>query len=481
MKILMASSEVFPYSKTGGLADMTAALAKTLAAAGHQVGLVTPLYAGIQERFPDLARLDWKMNLPLGAEWVSATVFTCNPAPNLTVYFIAQPSLYERKDLYLENGQEFPDNARRFIFYAKAVTHLARYLPWQPELVHLHDWQTALVPLFIRYQALLAGWHNSPATCLTIHNLAYQGVYPHDSYRQTNLPWEYFHAEGAEYYGRFSFLKTGLVFVDQITAVSPTYAREIQTPEQGCGLEGLLRRRNGVLTGILNGADYDDWNTTHNPCLEHPYDVQHLYGKKAEKKRLQKELGLAVAEGVPLFGNIGRLADQKGVDILIGALEEMLDSEMQFVSLGSGAAIYERALRDLHQRFPDKVVVRTEYNHALAHHIEAACDFFLMPSRYEPCGLNQMYSLRYGTIPIVRATGGLADSVIDLRESKTKANGIKFHDYSSLALAKAMLKGMVVYRTPPLLQRMRQNGMKADFSWQATASHYLEVYQKALS
>jgi starch synthase len=296
----------------------------------------------------------------------------------------------------------------------------------------------------------------------------------------TNLPWDYFNPDGAEFYGQMNCLKAGIAYADLVTTVSPRYAREITTPEYGCGLDGLLRKRQDSLVGILNGVDFEEWNTTHNPYLRHPYSVDDLSGKTLNKLDLQKELGLPVNKDIPLFGNISRLIDQKGVDILLGALEEMLSADMQFVVLGTGDPAYENAYRELAQRHPTKVAARIGFNQGLSQRIEAGCDFFTMPSRYEPCGLNQMYSLHYGTVPIVRVTGGLDDSVIDISENQDHADGIKFAEYSGSALAKAIRKALALYAEPELLTHYRINGMTVDFSWEKTARKYSEVYENLL-
>ena len=481
MRILLGSSEVFPYSKTGGLADMVGALAKALAQDGHQVGLVTPLYSGIQERFPALQKLDYDLVLPLGAQWLSARVWTLTPEPSLTMYFIDQPEFYYRRGLYLAEDLTWPENAARFIFLSKCVAHLARYLPWRPEIVHVHDWQTGLVPLFIEHQKMREGWTNAPGSCLTIHNLAYQGSFEPSQYALTNLPWDYYFPAGVEFFGSMCCLKAGIVNAGMLTTVSPRYAREITAPELGCGLDGVLRQRVKSLVGILNGVDYSEWKTVGNPHLAEGYSWPAVRGKKTNKLRLQKELGLPVNPSIPLFGNIGRLAEQKGIDILLAALEAMLAEPLQYVQLGRGEPQFEKALQDLARRYPSQVAVRIGYEEGLPHRIEAGCDFYLMPSRYEPCGLNQLYSLRYGAIPIVRATGGLDDSVVDITEAVDKANGIKFTDYSAPALAKAMRKALVLYQEPHLLNHYRKNGMQADFSWAKTTHQFERVYRAILS
>jgi starch synthase len=479
MKTLLASSEVHPFSKTGGLADMVGALGKALARAGQEVRIVTPLYRGIREKFPALKRENWRFDLPLGPDRVEAGLLSLAVEKNLTVYFVDQPDFYDRAGYYLENDVSYPDNAERFIFFSKCVAHLARFSPWQPDLLHLHDWQASLVPALIRDQRQREGWANPPATCLTIHNLAYQGTFPAGAFALTDLPPEFFTTDRLEFFGFLNCLKAGIVFSDAITTVSPRYAREIMTEEYGCGLDGLLRRRKDCFRGILNGVDYDEWNPATDPFLEKHFSATRLAGKTGAKLALQKETGLPQNKDLPLFATISRLAEQKGVDIQLGALEEMLNAEMQFVLLGSGSTTYERGYHDLAARFPDKVAVRVGYNEGLAHRIEAGCDFYLMPSRFEPSGLNQMYSLRYGAVPVVRATGGLDDSIVDLTEDEEGANGIKFREYSARALAKAVRKALAIYQQPELLRRYRRNAMKADFSWDRTVGEYLKVYQAA--
>ncbi len=481
MRILLASSEVHPYSKTGGLADMVGALAKALARKGHRVGVVTPLYAGIRERFPGVKQLGLSLEFPLGPRRVTAETWGLEPIEGLTVYFVDQPGFYQRAELYQEEGVDYPDNAERFIFFSKAAAHLALHLPWEPEVLHLHDWQAGPAALLIQHQREQAGQGSTPGICLTIHNVAYQGLFPAALYALTNLPWGYFTPKGVEFYGQLSCLKAGIVYADVITTVSPRYAREITTEEMGCGLDGLLRQRNSSLVGILNGVDYEVWNPISDPYLRFSYSATDLSGKQANKLELQREFGLPVEAGIPLFGNVGRLAEQKGVEILLGALEEMLSAGLYFVAIGSGTPAFQKAYQDLMRRHPSQVAVRIGFDEGLSHRIEAGCDFFLMPSRFEPCGLNQMYGLRYGTIPIVRTTGGLDDTVVDVREDLERANGIKFIEYSPSALAKAIRKGLALFEQPELLRRFRLNAMAADVAWDRTVAEYTRVYNAARS
>lgn len=479
MKILLASSEVHPFSKTGGLADMVGALGKALAGAGHEVRVVTPLYRGIRERFREVHPVDWRFELPLGNRRVQAKLWSLATGKGLETNFIEQPDFYDRTSLYQESDFSYADNAERFIFFSKCVAHLARYLPWRADIVHVHDWQTGLVPALILHQRRAEGWGSPPPTCLTIHNLAYQGIFPPITFGLTNLPPDFFTIDGAEFYGHLNCLKAGIAFANVITTVSPRYAREIMTEEFGHGLDGILRRRQKQLFGILNGVDYEEWNPAHDPFLPASYTITKMSGKSVCKSALQRELGLPERLQVPLFGTISRLAEQKGVDIQLGALEEMLNADMQFVLLGSGSSAYERGYSELARRFSSKMAARVDYDEDLAHRIEAGCDFYIMPSRFEPSGLNQMYSLRYGTIPIVRATGGLDDSVIDLTEDTQRANGIKFHEYAARALAKAIRKALALYKEPELLRQYQRNAMKSVFSWEQTVGEYLKAYDAA--
>ncbi|MDP6794771.1 MAG: glycogen synthase GlgA [Verrucomicrobiota bacterium] len=453
MNILHASSEVFPYSKTGGLADATAALAKAQAAAGHTVSIVTPLYPGIAAAFPDLE--------PLGQAEVPAKVWRLEPEPNLTVLFVDEPRWFDRDGLYGHG-----DDAERFIFFSRCVARLAK----RAEIVHSHDWQAALaMPLLGQARV---------GKVFTIHNAAYQGRFPAEKFSLTGLPSDCFDWRQLEFHGDLNLLKGGIVFSDLATTVSPRYAEELLTPEYGCGLEGVFQAKGKALTGVLNGVDYAEWNTTDNPHLAAAYSADAHEGKAANKRALQCELGLSPLDDVPLFGNISRFAEQKGIDLLLGALEERLSdgTAFQFAGLGSGDAGLEEAMRNLTARFPGQVAVKIGFDNGLAHRIEAGSDFFVMPSRFEPCGLNQLYSLRYGAVPVVRATGGLEDSIVDLGQGDETATGIKFADCSVEALRQAIRQAVALYADPPRLAKVRNNGMRADFSWTRTTTEYGRLY-----
>jgi starch synthase len=470
---------------------MVAGLAKAQARAGHEVAVVSPCYPGVRTTARQLEPFDWVADHLLGTDLWRAKVLIERLDDNRTLYFIDQPTFFDRPNLYGERqvqagvarSVDYADNDRRFIFFCKAVAHLARYLPGKPDILHIHDWQTGLVPLLVRDQAsrFPDGWTRPPITVFGLHNIGYQGVFPRSAYPLTNLPWCYFHPEGVEFNGNYNSLKTGLVYADRLVTVSPTYAREIQRPDQGRGLDGVIRARQTCLDGILNGVDYDEWNTDRNPRLAAPYSAADMTGKPANKATLQARLGLPVQPDVPLFATITRLdPEQKGVDILYTALVEMLAHNLQFVLLGNGDPAWENRYTELQRRHPSRVAVQLKFDVDLSHLIEAGADFLLMPSRYEPCGLNQLYSLRYATVPVVRATGGLVDSVLDITDDPNLANGIKFTDYSTAALAKAIRKALALYAEPDLLRHYRLNGMEADFSWDRSAAQYTALYQRLI-
>lgn len=477
MHVLLAASELHPYSKTGGLADAVGSLGRALARLGVRVTAVTPLYRGLEARLGPARGPAWRMDVGLGSDWVSGEFVRHREASGMEVWFVRQDAFFDRPGLYGTPQGDYADNARRFLFLSKAALMAARHAPERVDVVHAHDWQTGMVPLLLHHARVSGRWAAAPRTLFTIHNLAYQGGFAAEAWADTGLPWSWFHLESAAHGGGVNFLKAGLCLADALSTVSPRYAREICTAEHGWGLDGVLRRREHDLTGILNGVDYGEWNTTANPALAHPYDAADLGGKALDKAALQRELGLVEDAAVPLFANVSRLTGQKGCDLLLAALEALLPSErLQFALLGSGDAVLERTFHDLATRFPGRVAARIGFDPALAHRMEAGSDFYVMPSRFEPCGLNQLYSLRYGSIPVVRATGGLADSVVDARDDAARATGIHFHDASPEALAWAMRKAMALHATPEAAAHFRRNGMNQDFSWERQAAEYLRLY-----
>ena len=468
MNILQVSSEVFPYSKTGGLGDMTASLAKAQAEAGHHVTIATPLYKGIRESFESLKPSGIELSILIGQKKKTAKIWQLYPKKNLTILFVDQPDFFDRETIY---GQE--DDAERYIYFSKVVAHLAVLNEFNFEIVHAHDWPSALE------MPLLSIIGRSIKKVFTIHNAAYQGRFSGDKFELTGLPKSFFNWEQMEYYNDINLLKGGITFADLVTAVSPQYAKEIVSPEFGCGLEEVFKAKSSNIFGVLNGVDYSEWNTTNNPYLVAPYSADSPSKKAENKIALQHELGLREQSDIPLFGNISRFAEQKGIDILIEALQHRLNTGavFQFAGLGNGDLSLESAMKALSERYPNQIAIRIGYDTRLAHIIEAGTDFFVMPSRFEPCGLNQLYSLRYGSVPIVRATGGLENSIIDLQPRIDIATGIKFVEPSPTALSQALDIALELYHDKSRLYKVRDNGMRADFSWDRTIIEYDRLYK----
>jgi starch synthase len=473
-KILFVSSEAHPLIKTGGLADVSGSLPKALAELSQDVRLVLPNYQGIKSDkdvcFLCSLRVDNRdVNL----------LETQLPDSEITVWLVDYPKFYHRPgNPYLDGlGNSWTDNADRFALFCRIAVEVAMNranLDWQPDIVHCNDWQSGLVP------ALLSLEVDPPASVFTIHNLAYQGLFPAESIQGLSLPGQLWHPEGLEFYHMLSFIKGGLVYADHITTVSPTYALEIQTPAFGYGLEGLLLHRKDVLKGIINGIDLEVWNPETDPLIPQHYRIASLADKQYNKSEIQRKFALPVNDHIPLFGLIGRLVEQKGIDLIIDCLPDMLSMPMQLVLLGSGDKIYEQRLQNLAHVYPDKMAITLGYDEPLAHLIEAGSDVFLMPSRFEPCGLNQMYSQRYGTLPIVRKTGGLADTVVDtLPETiaDRTATGFVFNEASASSLLEAIKRAMILYSDKKAWATIQTNAMKKDFSWRHSAEQYLMLYR----
>tara|TARA_B100000959_G_scaffold228626_1_gene243999 strand:+ start:199 stop:1659 length:1461 start_codon:yes stop_codon:yes gene_type:complete len=478
MHILQATSEFYPYSKTGGLADMVAGLSGALADMGHEVTIVTPLYRGIKKNYPKIKPTRHTLRIPMGRRVVNARVQKISPQQNLTVLFVEQPKYYDREGIYMEKGSGYADNPDRFIFFSKAVIELANIQQKRPDVIHCHDWQAGLIPLLQLDGGKSKKQNPRPGTCMTIHNLAYQGNCDAKNYQLANLPKSYFKPSGVEYYGQLNFLKAGLIFSDQLATVSPQYATEIMTPQFGEGLDGVLRQRANDMSGILNGVNYRQWRTTGNPHLPFEYSAHDLSGKYKNKVALIRELGLQSPRKMPpLYAYVGRLADQKGVDLMLEALPDWLGkTDSLFALLGSGEPWMEDRLRQLQEDFPGRACCHIGYSEELAHRIEAAADFFLMPSKFEPCGLNQLYSFRYGTIPIVNNVGGLSDTVNDIRKKQTIGNGFKLAKYSSNCLLQTLRASSAMYANKERLRRIRKRAMLASFDWINAAKSYLKIY-----
>jgi len=477
MRLLFVASECVPFAKTGGLADVLGALPKVLAQRGHEVAVVIPRYKKIETGTTLLPAV----RVTLGRDVHSASIQDGRTLDGVRFYFVDYPPFFDRDQLYTVQGQDYPDNAERFALFARAVIELARRV-FTPDVIHCHDWQSALVPLFLRHEfAADAGVGRIPVV-LTIHNLGYQGVFPADALDRAALPRELFHMEALEFYGQVNYLKGGIVFADYLTTVSRRYAQEIQTPEYGHGLDGILRRRGERLSGILNGVDYEEWSPETDKFLAANYSAANLAGKLECKKDLLGQFQLPTNDlKKPVVGIVSRFAAQKGFDLIAEVADAFLRQNLFLVALGTGEPPYEELFRELAQRFPKKVGVRIAYDNPLAHKIEGGSEMFLMPSRYEPCGLNQIYSLKYGTVPVVRATGGLDDTIEPFDPRSGQGTGFKFSAYSGPALLECLEQALRVYsKDARAWQRLVRNGMQRDFSWNHSAGEYEQLFQRTL-
>ena len=481
MNILFASSEAHPLIKTGGLADVSGSLPRALKTGKQDVRLVMPAYPAAVSRAGRLT-LSGNITLP-GSETPVRLLQGKLPGTSVKLYLIDAPHHFDRPGSpYSDStGKEWPDNAARFALFARAISMLALNqagLDWQPDLVHCNDWQTGLVP------ALLAQQRQRPATLFTIHNLAYQGLFDRKIFDSLSLPADWWSLDKLEFHQQLSFIKGGLVYADWITTVSPTYAREIRTPAFGCGLAGLLSHRKENLTGILNGVDYQVWSPNTDNLIAQKFTARTLERKLANKQALQKTFGLPQRADLPLLGHVGRLVEQKGLDLVLKLIPKLVKRSLQLVVLGTGQPKLETALRQAALKYPGQIAVRIEYDEQLSHLLEAGSDIFLMPSRFEPCGLNQIYSLRYGTPPIVRNTGGLADTIVDTNAATLadgSANGFSFDKISPTALLAAIDRAMDCYADTDTWRQLQTNGMAADYSWSQSAKAYMSLYAKVLN
>jgi starch synthase len=475
LSVLHIASEVTPFLPNSGLADVCAALPRALARAGAKVTVVMPRYRAIAPERHSLARRLDPIAVPLGDRVEKVTLYEGRlPGGHVNVYFLDHP-FFQREGIYGEGGADYPDNGQRFALLSRGALEVARHLDRWPDVVHGHDWQAGLAMLFAKRAAL---GKPAPATVFTIHNLAFQGLCPRSLVTELDLGADAFTPETGEFFGQLSLLKVGIAFADRLTTVSPRYAREIQTPEHGAGLDGFVRRHASRLSGILNGIDTEQWDPERDPILPVRYDAADRSSKAACKASLQRELGLPVRAGVPVFGMIARMTEQKGYPLVVDAAPELVKLDAQLVFLGKGERRYEDALGALARRSPGRIAVKIGHDEALAHRVVAGSDFLLAPSQFEPCGLNQMYAQRYGTVPIVRAVGGLDDTVVDFDEGTRTGSGFKMPEHTAMALVSALRRAMALYRHRDVYERLASQIMRLDHGWQASARRYLELYQR---
>jgi len=478
MKILFATSEVVPFASTGGLGDVAAALPKALLAEGVEVFRVMPLYGCIDRAHFGITPTSFEFEISLGTEHRFRGSLWEQEFEGVKTYFIQSADFFDRAGIYGHGGHGFEDNFERFLFFQKAIVHWIDAWNLAPDFVHANDWQTGLLPMFLQHGIHGSFRGGTERTLFTIHNLAHQGWAPAEKFYMTQLPPECYTMHSLEFYGEINTLKGGLVAATAINTVSPTYAQEIQTPEFGCKLDGVLRERNSVLSGILNGIDYVRWNPETDIHLLETYSIDDLSGKKACKRQLQEVAGFSVDPSIPLLGVITRLVPQKGIDLLIHSMERMMEQGVQFVLLGTGDHHYERTCLEWMNRWPGQVHAWLEFSSAKAHRIEAATDLFLMPSAFEPCGQNQLYSMRYGTIPVVHGVGGLEDTVMDAQEPH--GTGFKFYGYCADNFFDCLLRGLDLFSDSDQWAALVHRAMEQDFSVVHMAKEYIALYRQML-
>jgi starch synthase len=477
----MLAAEARPYATVGGLADVIAALPPALENQGVEVKVFTPLYRRVA-LLPYIQKIGDLLDVSVANCACPSSLWGDVRQDPIRNYFLGNDECFDREGVYDDPGSEegYPDNFERFNFFMVAALEALRFLDWKPNVLHCHDWETAMVPAYLKLGRMAEPFYKDISTVLTVHNLAYQGIFPAEKFTQTGLPQELFYPLGPfEYYGQLNMLKAGLCYADVLSTVSEQYAKEVQTEEYGCGLDPILRMRKGDLYGILNGIDTQEWNPATDRLIFANYTADDLSGKRVNKERLQDSCGFAVRD-VPVIGMISRLADQKGFDLLLGAFEELRHMDCQWILLGTGLRKYQGPLLKLARNHPEKFSVSLRYDNQLAHQIAAGSDMFLMPSRYEPCGLNQFYGMRYGTVPIVRHTGGFADTVRDFSHANGLGNGFKFFDYDTAEMVEAVRRAVDVWKKKETWLHLMKNGMAEDYSWDQSGRRYLEIYRKAI-
>lgn len=475
-KILFVSPEVVPFAKTGGLADVAGTLPLELKSLGCDVKVFLPYYRQTKKHDFDIKLLKKNLTAKLGASEIDFSLHHCK-RQGVDFYFIEKDEYYDRDFLYGLSSGDYPDNAMRFGFFSSAVLSGAVALDFKPDIIHFNDWQTALIPFYIKYIPQDHKFFSKSKSLFTVHNLAYQGLFPKEVMPELGVGYEFFTPERLEFYGKFSFMKSAILYSDAISTVSRGYAKEILTEEFGCGLDGLLRTREDDLYGIINGVDYSEWNPANDKFIKTSYDEKSLQNKVLCKKDLLEQMNLkGASQSAPLLGVVTRLAEQKGIDIVVNSAVQMIKLGCNLVVLGTGDEKYQQLLTALAKKHPKRIAVKIAFDNASAHKIEAGCDMFLMPSRYEPCGLNQMYSLKYGTIPVVRAVGGLDDTIIDYNRNPKDGNGFKFNEANTTDFMDALKRALVVYKNKKEWEKLLVKAMSFDFSWKHSAQEYLKIY-----
>jgi starch synthase len=480
MRVLVASSEIVPFAKTGGLADVTGALPKALRKIGVEADCVLPLYRGIDRQKHPMSQSGPALRVPLGHREETATVDEADAGGGVRAFLVRGDRYFDREFYYGTRDGDYVDNCERFTFFCRAVMEWIVRSGRRYDILHCNDWQTALIPAYARTIYSGEEAFRAAGTVFTVHNLGYQGLFWNHDLPITGLGWELFTPQGVEFYGKLNLMKAGLVFADVLSTVSATYSREIQTSEYGYGLEGVLYERRDDLYGILNGVDYDDWDPAADRLIAAPYSKGNLSGKAACRADLLEEFGWNREAPEAVIGLIGRLTAQKGFDLIEQIGNWLAGQRVRVVILGTGERKFEEEMAGLARRHPERISVRLAFDNRLAHKIEAGADMYLMPSRYEPCGLNQIYSLRYGTVPIVRNTGGLADTVVDEDGNPGAGTGFKFKGYDAAELRDAVSRALAAFADPRRWEAIVRRGMEQDFSWEASAREYVSLYDKAL-
>ncbi|MBD3379463.1 MAG: glycogen synthase GlgA [Candidatus Omnitrophica bacterium] len=478
--VLFVSSEAVPYAKTGGLADVAGSLPGALASMGCEVSLIMPMYRSISDAGLDLVKEVARAEHPFTARVKGFDVFSLRKT-GVTTYFINNKRYFSRSGLYGTSKGDYPDNGMRFAFFSRAVLDSIKIMKSRPDLIHCNDWQTALIPFYLKFKLAGDPFFSGVKTLFSIHNMAYQGIFPKKIMKKIDIPETFFNMSDLEFYGNLNFMKSGILYSDAVSTVSHRYAEEIMTPEYGCGLDGLLRMRKDVLYGIPNGVDYSVWSPGNDSYISARYDAGDLSGKAACREDLLSIAGLDIPGEAPLVGMVSRLADQKGIDLVAGAVPYLIEKGAGIVLLGKGEEKYNKMFSSLSSKYPGRFHYCGEFNEPLAHKIEAGCDIFLMPSRYEPCGLNQMYSIKYGTIPVVRATGGLDDIIIDRDDDPGNGNGFKFLSAELDDFIEALERALEAFSDKSVWKSLMQKAMSADHSWQNSAEQYLALYREILS